>query len=126
MIGDNVTNDFLDNLGANQYLKMHNKDRPNMTKFLMFTKESCGPCGLVKRYIGALEDSRESVIEEIYLEDVSDVPISEENLSLAKKYGVTATPVLVIVDGDGELLETYIGGLPITQNIRKLWEKYDV
>ena len=121
-----MTNDFLDNLGANQYLKMHNKDRPNMTKFLMFTKESCGPCGLVKRYIGALGDSRESVIEEIYLEDVSDVPIPEENLALAKKYGVTATPVLVIADGDGELLETYIGGLPITQNIRKLWEKYDV
>jgi thioredoxin-related protein len=126
MTGDNVTNDFLDNLGANQYLKMHNKERPNMTKFLMFTKESCGPCGLVKRYIGALEDSRESVIQEIYLEDVSDVPIPEENLSLAKKYGVTATPVLVIADADGELLETYIGGLPITQNIRKLWEKYDV
>lgn len=126
MTGDNVTNDFLDNLGANQYLKMHNEKRGNMTKFLMFTKESCGPCGLVKRYIGALEDSRESVIEEIYLEDVSDVPIPEENLSLAKKYGVTATPVLVIADGDGELLETYIGGLPITQNIRKLWEKYDV
>jgi len=39
---------------------------------------------------------------------------------------VTATPVLVIADADGELLETYIGGLPITQNIRKLWEKYDV
>ncbi len=126
MTGDNVTNDFLDNLGANQYLKMHNKERPKMTKFLMFTKESCGPCGLVKRYIGALEDSRESVIEEIYLEDVSDVPIPEENLSLAKKYGVTATPVLVIADANGELLETYIGGLPITQNIRKLWEKYDV
>ena len=121
-----MTNDFLDNLGANQYLKMHNKERPKMTKFLMFTKESCGPCGLVKRYIGALEDSRESVIEEIYLEDVSDVPIPEENLSLAKKYGVTATPVLVIADANGELLETYIGGLPITQNIRKLWEKYDV
>ena len=126
MTGDHVTNDFLDNLGANQYLKMHNKERPNMTKFLMFTKESCGPCGLVKKYIGALEDSRESVIEEIYLEDVSDVPIPEENLSLAKKYGVTATPVLVIADANGELLETYIGGLPITQNIRKLWEKYDV
>ena len=126
MIGDNVTNDFLDNLGANQYLKMHNKDRPNMTKFLMFTKESCGPCGLVKRYIGALGDSRESVIEEIYLEDVSDVPIPEENLALAKKYGVTATPVLVIADENGELLETYIGGLPITQNIRKVWDKYEV
>ena len=97
-----------------------------MTKFLMFTKESCGPCGLVKKYITALKDPRESVIEEVYLEDVSDVPISEENLALARKYGVTATPVLVITNEDGELLETYIGGMPITQNIRKLWTKYDV
>ena len=95
-----------------------------MTKFLMFTKDSCGPCGLVKRYIDALKDSRQDIIEEIYLEDVSDVPISEENLALAKSYGVTATPVLVITDENGELLESYVGGLPITQNIRKLWDKY--
>jgi thioredoxin-related protein len=81
---------------------------------------------LVKRYITALKDSRESIIEEIYLEDVSDEPIPEENLALAKSYGVTATPVLVITDENGELLETYIGGLPITQNIRKLWDKYNV
>ena len=98
----------------------------SVTKFLMFTKESCGPCGLVKKYITALKDPRESVIEEVYLEDVSDVPISEENLTLARKYGVTATPVLVIADENGELLETYIGGLPITQNIRKVWDKYEV
>jgi len=98
----------------------------SVTKFLMFTKESCGPCGLVKKYITALKDPRESVIEEVYLEDVSDVPIPEENLTLARKYGVTATPVLVITDGDGELLETYIGGLPITQNIRKVWDKYEI
>ena len=96
----------------------------SVTKFLMFTKESCGPCGLVKKYITALKDPRESVIEEVYLEDVSDVPISEENLTLARKYGVTATPVLVIADENGDLLETYTGGLPITQNIRKLWDKY--
>ena len=95
-----------------------------MTKFLMFTKESCGPCGLVKRYINALNDPRESVIEEIYLDDFKDEPIPEENLALAKKYNVTATPVLIIADEDGELLETYIGGMPITQNIRKWWRKY--
>jgi thioredoxin-related protein len=92
----------------------------------MFTKESCGPCGLVKRYINALKDDRAEVIEEIYLEDVSDVPIPEENLALAKSYGVTATPVLVITDEDGNHLETYTGGVPITQNIRKLWDKYNV
>ncbi len=95
-----------------------------MTKFLMFTKESCGPCGLVKKYISALKDPREDIIEEIYLDDFSDEPIPEDNLALAKKYNVTATPVLVIANEDGELLETYIGGMPITQNIRKLWTKY--
>ena len=97
----------------------------NVTKFLMFTKESCGPCGLVKKYISALKDSREGIIEEIYLDDFSNEPIPEENLALAKKYDVTATPVLVIADENGELLETYIGGMSITQNIRKLWTKYD-
>ena len=97
-----------------------------MSKFIMFTKESCGPCGLVKRYINALKDDRKDLIEEVYLEDFSDEPIPEENLALAKKYKVTATPVLIIVDEDGELLETYTGGMGITQNIRKLWDKYGV
>jgi thioredoxin-related protein len=90
----------------------------------MFTKESCGPCGLVKRYINALKDDRKELIEEVYLEDFSDQPIPEENLALAKKYGVTATPVLVITDDSGELVETYTGGMGITQNIRKLWDQY--
>ena len=92
----------------------------------MFTKESCGPCGLVKRYINALKDDRSSIIEEVYLEDFSDEPIPEENLALAKKYSVTATPVLVITNGDGEMFESFTGGMQITQNIRKLYEKYGV
>ena len=95
-------------------------------KFYLFTKDSCGPCGLVKRYINALKDDRSLVIDEIYLEDVSEEPIPQENLDLAKKYNVTATPVLVIADENGELIETYTGGMPITQNIRKLWTKYGV
>ena len=96
------------------------------TRFILFTKDSCGPCGLVKRYFNALKDDRTNLIEEVQLEDVSDVPIPEENLALAKTYGVTATPVLIIADESGKLLETYVGGVPITQNIRKLWTKYDV
>ena len=95
-------------------------------KFLNFTKESCGPCGLVKKYFKAINDSRVEVIEDIYLDDFANEPIPEENLALAKKYGVTATPVLVITDDDGTLLETYTGGVPITQNIRKLFDKYEV
>ena len=95
-----------------------------MNKFYMFTKDSCGPCGLVKRYINALKDDRTDLIEEIQLEDFSDEPIPEENLALAKTYGVTATPVLVIASPDGVLLETKTGGMEITQNIRKLFDQY--
>ena len=104
----------------------HRKHLRMKTRFILFTKDSCGPCGLVKRYFNALKDERTKLIEEVQLEDVSDVPIPEENLALAKKYDVTATPVLIIADEEGELLETYIGGVPITQNIRKLFAKYDV
>ena len=94
--------------------------------FILFTKDSCGPCGLVKRYFNALKDDRTKLIQEVQLEYFSDEPIPEENLAIAKKYGVTATPVLIITDGDGNLLETYSSGMPITQNIRKLWTKYGV
>jgi hypothetical protein len=96
-------------------------------RFILFTKDSCGPCGLVKRYFNAIKDERISIIEEVELEDFSDEPIPEENLALAKQYGVTATPVLIIIDEEnGELLETYSSGMPITQNIRKLFNKYGV
>jgi len=95
-------------------------------KFILFTKDSCGPCGLVKRYFNALNDERTKLIEEVHLEDFSDEPIPEENIEIAKKYGVTATPVLIVINEDGELLETFSSGMPITQNIRKLWTKYGV
>ena len=95
-----------------------------MNKFLMFTKDSCGPCGLVKRYLNALNDHRTEVIEEIHLEDFSDEPIPEENLALAKKYEVTATPVLVVTNSEGKMLGKYTGGMQITQSIRKLFDEY--
>ena len=96
-----------------------------MTKFLMFTKESCGPCGLVKKYIRTLKDSREDIIEEIYLDDFSNVPIPEENLAIAKKYGVTATPVLLVIKDEMKIvsLKNWLV-VYITQNIRRLWDKY--
>ena len=50
-------------------------------------KDSCGPCGLVKRYINALKDDRSLVIDEIYLEDVSEEPIPQENQILLKNMG---------------------------------------
>jgi thioredoxin-related protein len=92
----------------------------------MFTKASCGPCGLVKKYINTLNDERSKIIEEVFLEDFSDIPIPQENIDLAKKYGVTATPVLVITDSEGVEIEKMIGGLNITQSIIKLYDKYGI
>ena len=48
----------------------------------------------------------------------------QENLDLAKQYGVTATPVLIIADEEGNKLEEFIGGMGITQNIRKMFDQY--
>ena len=95
-----------------------------MNKFYLFSKESCGPCMLVDKYMVAIKDERTSLLEKVDLEDVSTKPIPQENLDLAKKYGVTATPVLVIVDENGEKLEEFTGGMGITQNIRKMFDKY--
>ena len=95
-----------------------------MVKFYLFSKESCGPCMLVDKYMVSIKDERTSLLEKVDLEDVSNVPIPQENLDLAKQYGVTATPVLVIVDENGEKLEEFTGGMGITQNIRKMFDKY--
>ena len=95
-----------------------------MAKFYLFSKESCGPCMLVDKYMRSIKDERTSLLEKVDLEDVSDTPIPQENLDLAKRYGVTATPVLIITDDEGNKLEEFVGGMGITQNIRKMFNKY--
>jgi thioredoxin-related protein len=95
-----------------------------MAKFYLFSKESCGPCMLVDKYMRSIKDERTSLLEKVDLEDVSDTPIPQENLDLAKRYGVTATPVLIITDDEGNKLEEFIGGMGITQNIRKMFDQY--
>ena len=94
-----------------------------MSKFLLFSKDSCGPCMLVDKYMRSIKDERTSLLEKVDLEDVGSTP-SEEAAATAKKYGVTATPVLVVTDDEGNKLEEYTGGLGITQNIRKVFDKY--
>jgi len=92
-------------------------------KFYLFSKQSCGPCALVDKYFMSVKVDT-SMIKKIDLEDFSDIPIPQENLDLAKKYGVTATPVLIITDCDGVKLEERVGGMGITQSIRTLVEQY--
>jgi len=86
----------------------------------IFSKTDCGPCILVKKYFKTMNDSRTEQIQEILLDEGCD----EENLEFARKYKVTATPTLVVIDENGEKVEEYEGGVPITQNIVKLLEQY--
>ena len=86
----------------------------------IFSKTDCGPCILVKKYFKAMNDSRTDQIQEVLLDDGCD----EANLELARKYKVTATPVLIAIDNERTKLEEYEGGVPITQNIVNLLEKY--
>lgn len=92
----------------------------------LFSKESCGPCGLVEKYLKNINDSRVDKIVKVDLEDFSDAPIPPENLELAKRYGVTATPVLIVVNDLEEKVEEFVGGMQITQNIRKVFDRYNV
>jgi thiol-disulfide isomerase/thioredoxin len=95
-----------------------------MDTIYLFSKESCGPCRLVDKYISSLDDERSKSIKKVDLEDVSENPIPEENLNLAKIYGVTATPVLIVSSENGLKIKEYIGGVQITQNIKEVFDKH--
>ena len=90
--------------------------------FYLFSKKSCGPCALVDKYFKSIKVDT-SMIQYIDLEDFGSTP-SQDALDLAKQYGVTATPVLIVTSPNGTLLESKTGGLQITQNIKKLLEQY--
>ena len=77
---------------------------------------------LVKKYFNSMNDPRVSMIEEISL----DLGAPEENYILAKRYTDGATPTLVVINDLEEGIEKYVGGMAITQNIRKLFNKYGV
>ena len=93
-----------------------------LNNFYLFSKKSCGPCALVDKYFKSTKVDT-STIQYIDLEDFGSTP-SQEALDLAKQYGVTATPVLIVTSPNGTLLESKTGGLQITQNIKKLLEQY--
>lgn len=95
----------------------------------LFSKTECGPCILVKKYLKtmivtksgeSIPDPRLNSVEEITLDD----GCSEEILNFAKKYNVTATPVIVIIGEDGNKLKEYVGGVSIIQNIGDILTEY--
>ena len=53
-------------------------------------------------------------------------PLGQSSWFFAPSFGVTATPVLIVTDDAGEMVESFTGGMQITQNIRKTFDKYGV
>ncbi len=68
-----------------------------------------------------MNDPRTEEVKEILLDDGQ-----EENIEFARKYKITATPTLIVVDENDQKVEEYVGGVPITQNIVELLDKYYV
>lgn len=85
----------------------------------LFSKTDCGPCILVKKLLTALEDNRVESISEILLDEGCD----QSNLELARKFKVTATPTMLVME-DGEVINEYIGGPPIANALKEGVLKY--
>ena len=92
--------------------------------FYFFTKTECGPCGLVKRYFDNMGDERVQKLEYVDLDEYGTVEVSQTAKDLAKYFSVNATPTLIVVDHEGEIQERVVGGLEITQSIRRILDKY--
>lgn len=85
----------------------------------LFSKDSCGPCRIVDKFVEQIGDHRANKIVKINLEDNF---ATEEALATAKKYSVTATPVLMVVNHDDVVIEEHVGALDITRNLKRILE----
>ena len=85
----------------------------------LFSRDSCGPCRIVDKFDEEVGDTRAEKIVKINLEDNF---ATEEALATAKKYSVTATPVLMVVNHDDVVIEEHVGAVNITRNLRRILE----
>ena len=90
-----------------------------ITVLYLFSKDSCGPCRIVDKFVKEVGDSRVDRIVKINLEDSL---ATEEALATSKKYSITATPVLVVVNHDDVVIEEHVGAVDITRNLRRILE----
>ena len=86
-----------------------------MNRIVIFTDPHCSPCGMVKKYLANMKDERAKDIEVVSLYD---------DVKFAFTYGVTTTPILIVINEKGGMLDKIVGGQNITQNIRKILEEY--
>ena len=78
-------------------------------KVLKFQATWCQPCKMMSKVIDGAKDNISLPIEEIDI---------DENMELAKKYGIRGVPALVIVNDDGTTIRAKTG----TMNEKQLME----
>ena len=71
------------------------------------------------KFVQEVGDTRAEKIVKINLEETL---ATDEDLATAKKYSVTATPVLMVVNHDDVVIEEHVGAVNITRNLRRILE----
>ena len=73
---------------------------------LMFTQEGCPPCVPVHETVDELEKEMSDKVsfKVIHAEN-------ENDFDTFRKYQVQATPTVIILDGSGNVMETFVGGI---------------
>jgi len=70
---------------------------------LMFTQEGCPPCVPVHDMVIELEDEMSGKVN-------FKVIHGEDDFDTFRKYSVQATPTIIILDGSGNVVKTFVGG----------------
>ena len=72
-----------------------------MNKLLIFTASWCAPCKHMK-----------PIVEELSYNENVEVYDFDEDMELARSYQIPGVPCYLLVDSDGEILETVLGVVP--------------
>ena len=70
---------------------------------LMFTQEGCPPCVPVHEIVKELEKEMSDKV-------TFRVIHAENDSNTFRKYEVQATPTIIILDGSGKVMQTFVGG----------------
>lgn len=87
---------------------------------LLFTKEGCPPCGLVKQKITALK-LREDTLPTVFYLNIKDKDLYPH---LREEYGgVDLFPTLLLLNRDGEEVTRVVGGKKIFENLQSILQQ---
>jgi len=91
---------------------------PSLTfNLLLFTKEGCPPCGLVKQNITALRLREDTAPMTFYI-NIKDKDLYPH---LREEYGgIDLFPTLLLLNRDGEEISRVVGGKKIFENLESI------